>query len=203
MPLGLHHLFGVPMGLALQMATHQTQVVLHDGHGVAVGISGNGFKAPPHKGGPIVKIHALRAIAPQYRRCGAIRRTDVCLGAFDVLHRTGAPEKVKIICIRPIGAHAYAQVLATALHEGPNLRQIGLEHMAKCRGFSIPTREHHHVHIVKKTIQHFVHGEQLDAGHGRQSGHHPIDRIGRARGLVQEDSDGFCHLLEIQGLCAN
>jgi hypothetical protein len=46
-------------------------------------------------------------------------------------------------------------------------------------------------------------GEQLDAAHGRQSGHHPIDRICGTSGLMQENSDGFCHLLEISVLSAN
>ena len=55
MPMGLHHFFVVPVGLALQVASNQSEVVLHDRHGVAIGVGRNGFKTTAHKSGAIVK----------------------------------------------------------------------------------------------------------------------------------------------------
>ena len=87
-PLGLHIFFGVPMGLALQMAADQTHGPLHYRHRVTIRIAGYGFKLAIHKGGAVIKIHALLLATPLHRGCGAIGRAYISPGAFDVLHTT-------------------------------------------------------------------------------------------------------------------
>ena len=89
-PLGLHIFFGVPMCLALQVAAQQAHGTLHYRHGVAVCIAGYGFKLAIHEGGAVIKIHALLLATPLHRGRGAIGRTYISPGAFDVLHTTRA-----------------------------------------------------------------------------------------------------------------
>ena len=113
MPVRLHVFFQVPALFALQMAADQAYRSLHNGHGIAIRIGGDLLEIPAGECRAIVKIHAHRLASPFHRGGGAVGRTDIGLGALDVLHTAGVFQKIEVIRIRPLSPHANAQVLAT------------------------------------------------------------------------------------------
>ena len=192
-PVRLHVLFAVPVRLAFQVTANQADRALHNGHGVAIGIAGNGLKRASQEGGAVVEVHVFLLPHPVHGRHRAIRRPDVCLGTLDVLHAAGGFEQVEIVGVSPVRAHANTKVLAAALHEGADIGEVGLQDASERGGLAIATWKHHQVHIIEKTLGHLVFGENFDAGHGRESRNDTIDRVCRAGGVVQKKRDGFLH----------
>ena len=175
------------------MAANQPHTALHHRHGVAIGIAGKGLEGAAHIGGAVVKIHALDLPLPVHSGHRAVGGSNIGTGALDVLHTASALKQIEVIRISPIRAHANAQVLAAALHKAPHIVQVVFQRRSKRGGFTVTAWEDNQIHVIEKTICHFVLGENLDTGQARHGGDHAVHRIRRTNRVVQKNSDGGLH----------
>ena len=112
--------FIIPDDLALRMASYQSQVTLHDSHGLSIGIAAYGsvLGGITGVGATIIEEHVMFLAQPVNLRRGAERSFDISSGTFDILHSVYAMvQQIEIVPACPVSTHAYSQVFATVGNE--------------------------------------------------------------------------------------